>query len=76
LIRRQLARDPRQAIWGIGIIELGFVLFLASQVPAFDAVADATMAIHVLQHLMILASGGFVGMGLVVFGAVPAPSPR
>ena len=76
LIRRQLAQDPRRATRGIGIIGLGIVLFLASQVPALDALADSTMAMHVLQHLMILAAGGFVGMGLVVFGAVPAPSPR
>lgn len=76
LVRRQFDRNPHRASLGVGIIGLGFVLFLASQIPAFDMLADMTMAFHVLQHLMILASGGLVGMGFIVFGAIPTMTPR
>ena len=64
LIRSQVILRLELTALANAITVLGLLLFVASMVPALDALADATMAIHVLQHLVILVSGGLIGLGL------------
>ncbi len=65
LIRSYLAPALDLSTWGSVIAGFGLLLFVATMVPAFDALADATMAMHVLQHVVILVSGGLIGLGLL-----------
>lgn len=64
LIRSQVILRLELTALANAITVLGLLLFVASMIPDLDALADATMAIHVLQHLVILVSGGLIGLGL------------
>ncbi len=53
-----------------GIAGLGLVLFLISQIPAFDVLADSAVAFHMLQHLVILVAGVLIGAGWLLLTRV------
>jgi len=64
--------DAGLARRGLGLAGLGMVLFLATQVPAVDVVADQSIPIHMFVHLVTLAAGGLIGIGFLSLASEPS----
>jgi len=78
VIRHYLAGYLHHSGWGTGIAALGLLLLVVVESPAVDALAETAIVLHMVQHLMVLISGGLIGTGLLTLasGSTHTTVPR